>query len=125
MRYAYAYLSWHYTRAYVAIWRIVNNSIWFFYHFFSIPLLLKTLFHPWKNIVEKKKQGFDMNHIAERVAVNGLMRIVGIIIRLVTVTIGICFCIATFISGLVFTIFWFCAPLISVLSLIVGVRLVF
>ena len=60
----------------------------------------------------------------ERVFGNLLVRVVGTLIRLVTITAGLLFCLGIFISGLLFTVFWAVAPLVAVFSLVVGVRLI-
>ena len=123
--YVYDYVKWHYGRAFRSLWRIVNNFIYFFYNLFSIPLLLRTLFSPWKKMTEQKQRGLHApQEIFERIAGNIFVRIIGFIIRIVTVTVGLVFCLGIFVCGLLFTIVWIFIPLITPLSFIVGVRLI-
>lgn len=119
------YAKWHYTRTFRSIWRIVNNFAYFFYHLFSIPLLLHTLFAPWRKMTETKKKGLKTpGEMFERVFGNLLVRIVGLIVRLITVTVGLVFCGGIFICGILFTVFWIFMPVATVLFLIVGIRLI-
>lgn len=117
------YLRWHYSDAFVSIWGIIKNFVWFFFHFFSITLLIRTLFKPWHNLQEKPKM--FMSELLETFVLNILMRIFGLIARLITITMGLVFIIGTLLVGILFSIFWIVAPLVGVLSLLVGVRLLF
>jgi len=76
-------------------------------------------------MTEQKTKGFtSLSSLFERIFGNFLVRVIGAIIRFVTITIGLIFCVGTFLCGLVFTIFWVVAPLVMVFSLIVGIRLI-
>ena len=61
---------------------IVNMFI-FLPYFFSVSTLLKTLFHPWKNLIVKKTfVGFSISDWANRFAFNLISRSIGLIMRL-------------------------------------------
>ena len=61
---------------------IVNMFI-FLPYFFSVSTLLKTLFHPWKNLIVKKTfVGFSISDWANRFAFNLISRSMGLIMRL-------------------------------------------
>jgi ATP-dependent Clp protease ATP-binding subunit ClpA len=65
---------------------IINIFI-FLPYFFSISILLKTLFHPWKNLVSKKTFiGFSFSDWANRFAFNFISRCIGVIMRLSIIT---------------------------------------
>ncbi|MEK9169370.1 MAG: AAA family ATPase [Patescibacteria group bacterium] len=65
----------------------VINIFVFFPYFFSISTLLKTLFHPWKNLVIKKTfVGFSFSDWANRFAFNIISRSIGAIMRLSIIT---------------------------------------
>lgn len=66
-----------------------------------------------------------MSELLETFVLNILMRIFGLIARLITITMGLVFIIGTLLVGILFSIFWIVAPLVGVLSLLVGVRLLF
>ena len=61
---------------------IVNMFI-FLPYFFSVSTLLKTLFHPWKNLIVKKTfVGFSISDWTNRFAFNLISRSMGLIMRL-------------------------------------------
>jgi ATP-dependent Clp protease ATP-binding subunit ClpA len=61
---------------------IINVFI-FLPYFFSVSVLLKTLFHPWKNLVTKKTYvGFSLSDWANRFAYNFISRLIGVVMRL-------------------------------------------
>lgn len=61
----------------------VINIFIFLPYFFSVSALLKTLFHPWKNLVIKKTfVGFSFSDWANRFAFNLISRTIGLIMRL-------------------------------------------
>jgi len=116
-----AYFVWHYGEALSDIFRLWTNFIWFFYNFFSIPVLLKTLFSPWQRISEvKTKPGFHVEDIAEVVVANFAMRLVGAIIRVIFIILGTITVVAVAWLGLLIIAVWFLLPVLVVASFIFG-----
>lgn len=65
----------------------VINIFIFLPYFFSVSTLLKTLFHPWKNLVTKKTfVGFSLADWGNRFAFNLISRSMGAIMRLSIIT---------------------------------------
>jgi len=61
----------------------IINMFVFLPYFFSVSTLLKTLFHPWKNLIVKKTfVGFSISDWANRFAFNLISRSIGLIMRL-------------------------------------------
>ncbi len=111
------YLSWHYTTAFSDMMNIWKNFFEFIYNFFSIPLLLKTLFSPWRRIRE------DYSRIEDffgNLVVNTLMRLVGAIIRLIFVVMGIVSMILCAVFGVLIFVFWLALPFILIYTLLEG-----
>lgn len=108
------YLVWHYTRAVRDLLTIVGNFIWFFYNFFSLPLLLKTLFVPFHRLEEHAASGLDLGAMLEAFMVNILMRCVGAVLRIFVLLIGILFLILTFAAGCLMLVAWLASPAIVV-----------
>ena len=119
------YLSWHYTRAYSDIFHIWRNLTYFIFHFFSIPILLRTLFSPWKRVVaERETRGFDLKDYLSTKLVNLIMSLVGAVMRLVLIAIGLVCTGVVVVGGLIFFVLWSILPLV-VLSLIsAGITLI-
>lgn len=114
------YLSWHYTTALydmIGIWR---NFFYFIYNFFSISLLLRTLFSPWHRIKESyaKIEDFFGNLV-----VNTLMRLVGAVIRMVFIVMGTVSLLLCLIFGVAAFIFWLVLPFLLVYTFFQGINL--
>lgn len=112
-----SYIEWHYTDALRNIWGIFTNFVWFLYHFFSVPVLLRTMFSPWHKLGEKYKKGFNPGAFFSTLLVNIILRIVGFVIRTVVLVFvfammaGITFAVAAFyiiwifMPGILFLLF--------------------
>lgn len=104
-----SYIGWHYADAIRNIYGIFTNFIWFFYHFFSVPLLSKTLFAPWHKLGGKYK-------------IDILLRLVGFAIRAVILIFALAIIAAIFLAGVVFLILWLLAPLILLSLFFASIR---
>lgn len=119
------YLAWHYSVGMTDFLRIWGNFFWFFFNFFSIALLLRTLFTPFQRLDEKYAPGLQPGKWAETLTVNILMRFVGAALRLFLVAIGIVAIITTAIVGALLFLTWVFAPLSIALFAIGGFWLLF
>lgn len=106
------YVRWHYGNAYRDIVRIWTNYLWFIAHFFSLQLLLRTFAAPFRRIEEGGKTGFDLKALAEKIAVNTMMRLVGIVLRTIIIAIGLVTLAAATIAGIATIIIWTLFPLV-------------
>ena len=117
------YLIWHYGPAFLDIWRIYKNFIWFLYHFFSIPLLLKTLFSPLERLHERYNRNLDISDFFSTLALNSIMRVVGAILRLFVILAGIASISLFTLAGVFFLIFWIFFPAIIPILFFWGIYL--
>lgn len=113
------YFSWHYKNAYSHIYGIWLNMIRFALEFFSVGLLLKTLFSPFERLNEEYKSGLEAK--AETAFVNLMMRIVGLLVRLPVVILGLVSAAFVFFAGLVFFLLWTVLPVVFVFFLMFGI----
>ena len=121
------YTKWHFGIAQKELYELWKNLMWFGYHFFSIPLLLKTLVRPIYRIHESAPQGSGLNVelFFENITVNMIARIVGFFLRISLILCGAFYQIIVFIIGLILLSLWFILPaLVPILSLI-GLRIIF
>lgn len=119
------YAVWHYTRGVHDIFDIWKNIMWFVKEFFSINLLLKTFFKPWKRLQERHYRSEGISEFLTNVTVNTLMRIVGIFIRTIVIVIGLAFLILSFILGILLFGIWFILPPLNFFLFIVGCITIF
>lgn len=115
--------KWYYTEAVSKILKGWKNFILFSFEYFSIPLLLRTLFAPWKRDITKKPRGLDFKKIFEYISFNTISRGMGFLIRILTICVGILFSLFVFILGAIFFIVWLFLPLILLGLLILGLIL--
>lgn len=114
------YFSWWYGQELVYIWHSAGNIIRNVFQTFSILVLLRTLFAPWKRD----------NYAAENAALDMRMRLaldnlisrgVGFVVRIFTILTGLFFTIFAIILMIVIILFWLVLPLIIVALIIDGV----
>jgi hypothetical protein len=120
-----SYIRWHYSDAPGQMLRIWRNFLIFVVHFFSLPMLLKTLFSPWRRLGEERKPGFDPTDFASVLVINTFMRFVGFLLRSMVIVIAL-FCLLMVTAfGIIFFILWFLSPLLSIIFFFKGVALLF
>lgn len=114
------YTLWHYSHAVKALIAIWRNFIFFFYHLFSLPLLVRTLFAPWRRLAQPYPDVFDAGEIFGTFITNTLMRIVGAVLRLVFIIIGTTALVVTGIVGIAACVLWLAAPFLVLAGIIGG-----
>ncbi len=105
-----SYVAWHYGAAFKRMYGIWTNFLWFCYHFFSLPVLLKTFFAPWERMHESYGKRLDPEAIAGAFIVNMLLRLVGMTLRLAVIVVGVAMFVITCIGGVLFFIAWALLP---------------
>jgi len=118
------YISWHYSRGITNFLLHWKDFLWFAWNFFSIGLLLKTLFTPFQRLGQKAKS-FDPEKILEALATTLMMRLVGAIVRSFFIIIGVASLLAILVFGAVFFIAWVLIPFVLLTMLITGVIALF
>lgn len=113
------YLLWHYTVAWVDLVRLCQNFCWFLWHFFSIGILFRTLFSPWRRLHEGKSK--DAAGVLGSVIMNLMLRAVGLGARLVTILFGLVTIILLSACFIVLLLIWPFLPLVVVALLTQGI----
>jgi hypothetical protein len=113
-----AYAQWHYTDALLLYIRILKNFWWFVVAYFSMPLLFKTLFVPYKRMIEERDG--TMSSWLEASVINTLSRLVGFLIRLCLLIIGFLTLVFLTIGGITGYAVWLILPIIPSVLLLVG-----
>lgn len=116
---------WYYGEAIKDVLIAWRNYIIFSLNYFSIPLLLRTLFSPWRRDITRKPRGLDFQKLFEYIAFNSISRGIGFLVRFLTIIIGVVFFFLVLILGLLFFIIWLCLPFIIIGFLIFAIILLF
>ena len=114
------YLKWHYSSAIAQGYSIWKNVMWFLYHFFSIPLLLRTFFDQFERLGVGYKKGLYIGENFSVLIVNTLMRLVGMGVRSIVLLIGFITLVLTFFAGIFVFFFWLLFPAIVFCSFVIG-----
>lgn len=77
----------------------------------SIPFLLRTLFKPWKNIVEEGK-GPMLAQLAQVIAMGLVSRGVGTVVRLGAIVLAIALQVALLAFTVAYLLLWIAYPLV-------------
>lgn len=103
-------------------WR---NFLIFNLNYFSIPVLLRTLFAYWRKYSWDYPKGFDLAKYLEVAVSNFISRILGAIMRVILIFIGIIVEIfILFLGGAIF-LAWFILPAFIIFLLYHGFRILF
>lgn len=113
-----AYAQWHYTDALLLYIRILKNFWWFVVTYFSLPLLFKTLFVPYKRLTEISDG--TVGSWLEASVMNTLSRFVGFLVRLCLLIMGFLTLILLTIGGIAGYAIWLILPIIPSVLLLVG-----
>lgn len=115
--------GWYYTGAVKNLLHIWKNFIIFVREYYSIPLLLRTLFYPWRRDITKYGRGFSFKNFLEALSFNLISRGIGFSVRSITIIIGLVCLIGVITLGFLALIVWFILPAILLFFIIVGLLL--
>ncbi|MDP3093378.1 MAG: hypothetical protein Q8N16_01285 [bacterium] len=114
---------WYFLEAPKGILRGWKNILVFNLNYFSVPLLLKTLFSHWHQYQWYYPRGFDLGKYLEVIFSNTISRVLGAIVRLIMIVLGIVIEILIFFAGIAIIIVWFLMPVLVFLAAGHGLRL--
>ena len=111
---ALVFWRWYYGEAVKDVLTGWRNYIIFSLNYFSIPLLIKTIFAPWRRDITRKPRGFDIKKFFEYIAFNSISRGIGFIVRFFTIIVGIIFFLLVIVLGAIFFVIWLLLPFLIV-----------
>ena len=118
------YLIWHYTKGFKELLINWGHILYFTIHYFSVPNLLLTLLSPWKRMDEGSQHTINPGAIMEHVIFNSIMRVVGLLVRSITIVIGLIATAAVIVGGITFACIWIILPPFLVALVVVGVKFI-
>jgi hypothetical protein len=119
----FAYLGWHYSIALRDFAIIAHNSLVFIYHFFSLPILLRTFFSPWRRLGESYKKGFYPGAWLETFILNVIMRLLGIFFRFWLVVFGLLALLVDVVLIILALLLWLVLPFAIIVLFVTGLNL--
>jgi hypothetical protein len=108
------YFYWHYFKAPRQILHIAMTFVWFFWHFFSIGIMARTLFAPFERLTEEGPKNFDIEAFFSALLVNTVIRGFGAFVRSVFIVFG--FLAIGFVAccTLLIEIVWILMPIVII-----------
>ncbi len=126
IRFFPSYLLWHYGRALTDFLEVWRNLFWFVGRFFSVGVLTRTLFAPWRRLSETYSgHGFDLEAIGGALIINVLMRIVGLVVRAITLLIALVVFLLLIFVGVIGFFVWLFLPIVIPGLALIGLGLLF
>lgn len=120
-----SYLVWSGKEVPLGILKAWRNIVWFTLHYFSLSVLLSTLFSPWRRYSWSYRGGFNVGGYLEALASNLFSRIIGAAMRLPVIATGLIAAILVFLAGAAVLALWFLLPLIISISFSHALRILF
>ncbi|OGZ20652.1 MAG: hypothetical protein A2654_00910 [Candidatus Nealsonbacteria bacterium RIFCSPHIGHO2_01_FULL_43_31] len=117
------YLTWHFfdtTKGILGAWQ---NCLKFNLNYWSVPLLLKTWFSPWRRYQYSYGKGFSFTKYFEVFTFNMTSRILGAIMRSVLIVLGLLTEVSVFLVGSTVLLIWLVLPILLALSFIYGFKI--
>jgi hypothetical protein len=120
------YLEWQFFETPRNILRAWRNFLKFNLNYFSIPLLLKTLFSHWRRYRWfYPRGGLQIGKWIETFFSNLISRAIGAIMRIILIFIGLLAEIFIFLIGLILFLGWLALPVLLIAGLIFGFKIIF
>ncbi|PIR89667.1 hypothetical protein COS93_01175 [bacterium (Candidatus Gribaldobacteria) CG07_land_8_20_14_0_80_33_18] len=111
-----SWLIWHFFETPKGILNAFKNFLIFNFNYFSIPFHFKTLFSHWRRYKELYgKSIVDIKQNFKALTFNLISRVLGAIVRLVTILVGLAVEVFIFIIGLLIFIGWLLLPIFLII----------
>ena len=108
-----SFLVWHYRKGLLVFFDRWRYDLGWVIHYFSLPLLIKYLFSPWKRVVLKEKVGLSLKKFLNQLSFNLTSRIIGAIVRLTLFFIGFFVLSLVLLGGIIVFPIWLLLPFLS------------
>ncbi len=102
-------------------WR---NFLLFNLNYFSVILLLKTFFSPWRKYELGYPRGFQFGKYLEVFFSNLISRILGALVRIVLIIVGLLAQVFIIFAGIIIFFGWIVLPFLLVAGFLFGIRLI-
>lgn len=115
------YFSWWYGQGLINFWQAILVMSEKIYSFFSVRILIRTLFDPWK----RDAYGVQNASLQTRLRVmldNLISRFIGFIIRLITILLGLATTLIFFLFLFLVLMVWMVLPIVVIFLVVNGIK---
>ena len=113
-----SWFFWQFYEAPVFLLSVWKNYLIFASNMFSVGLLLKTFFAPWRRYKWGYPKALDIGEFFSTLISNTFSRIIGAIMRVVLIFVGFIFKIFIIIIGAAALLFWVLTPFIILVMIL-------
>ena len=117
------YIEWQFIDTPRGVLKAWKNCLKFNLNYWSVIVLIKTFFTHWRRYRFDYGKGFDFKRYFEVWTFNIISRILGMVLRSVLIVLGLVSEIFVFLIGLLVIWGWLVLPLLLILGLIFGFKL--
>lgn len=117
------WLSWWYSAGWIDIGRKLKSELASLWSSFSVGLLFKTLFQPWRQVVSYGSAGANIGERFQAVIANFVSRIVGLVMRLFTLLAALVVTVLFAAIGFILLLAWPLLPLAAIYLILKGIGL--
>lgn len=119
------YLAWQFFDTPKGIFCAWRNCLKFNLNYWSVPLLLRTWFSPWRRYRSSYGRGFSFTKYFEVFTFNMTSRIIGAVMRTVLIALGLLMEVVVLAAGAGVFLLWLILPFILILCFIYGFKILF
>ena len=119
------YLAWQFADVPQAILTGWKNCLRFNLNYWSVPLLLKTLFSHWRRYRYSYGRGFNLRRYFEAFSFNMISRVLGTLMRSVLIIFGLLTEILVILVGAIVFFIWLILPLLLIGGIFYGYKILF
>ena len=113
-------LSWWYTKGWIKLIQMIKNRLVMSSDTFSILLLLRSLFNPFRQI-SASSDAITLNDKFKAFFDKLLSRCIGFVVRIFMIIIGLIFMVIQIVFGLLVIIFWLILPVLPIVGIIMAI----
>ena len=121
----FQYLEWQFYDTPRGILRAWVNCLRFNLNYWSVPLLIKSFFSHWRRYRYSYGRGFDFKRYFEVFTFNMISRTLGAILRSIFIILGLLTEILVIPAGLIVFLSWLFLPILLILGIILGFKILF
>ena len=110
----FLWFYWQFVEVPSFLLQVWKNYFNFATNFFSVGLLLKTFFSPWRRYKWRYPKSFDVKEFFNTLISNTVSRILGAMMRTVLIILGIFLQVFVAVSGFVIFVGWLLSPFIII-----------
>jgi len=119
------WLSWQFFDVPKGILGAWKNFLKFNLNYFSVGLLLKTFFSPWRRIQVSYGKGFDVGRYLSAFASNSIFRLLGAIVRSFLIFVALLVELLIVVLGAIVFFGWLVLPALLVTGFFFGIYVIF